>query len=86
MSTLLTELFRVGELEQRVIGHGWGSVVSIINNAQPSRCTTRLLQRIQLIQPGIEGVQTLADISHSRYAVIATKPVHRLPILPIVHN
>jgi len=28
----------------------------------------------------------LAGISRSRYDVIATKPVHRLQIRPIVHN
>jgi len=37
-------------------------------------------------QPGIERVQALADISRSRYVVIATKPVHRLKIHPMVHN
>jgi len=32
-------------------------------------------------------VQALADISRSAlYVVIATKPVHRLQIRPIVHN
>ena len=38
-------------------------------------------------KPGIERVQSLADISRSRYVVIATKflPVHRLRIRPIVH-
>jgi len=29
---------------------------------------------------------TLADISRSGYVVKATKPVHQLQILPIVHN
>jgi len=33
-----------------------------------------------------ERVQALADISRSRYVVIATKPVNRLQIRPIVHN
>ena len=28
----------------------------------------------------------LADISRSRYVAIATQPVHRLQIRPIVHN
>ena len=37
-------------------------------------------------KPGIERVQALADISRSRYVVIATKHVHRLQIRPIVHN
>jgi len=39
-------------------------------------------------KPGTEqvGLQALADISRSAYAVIATKPVHRLQIRPIVHN
>jgi len=39
-------------------------------------------------QPGIERVQSraLADISRLRHAVIATQPVHRLQIHPIVHN
>jgi len=37
-------------------------------------------------QPGIERVQALADISCSCYVAIATKPVHRLQIHPIVHN
>jgi len=31
-------------------------------------------------------VQTLADIARSGYVVIATKPVHRLQICPVVHN
>jgi len=31
-------------------------------------------------------VQAFPDISRSRYVVIATKPVHRLQIRPIVHN
>jgi len=36
---------------------------------------------------GIERVQALADIVHSRNVVKATtKPVHRLQIRPIVHN
>jgi len=39
-----------------------------------------------LTQPGIQRVQALADISHSRYVVIATKLVHRLQIRPMVHN
>ena len=34
------------------------------------------------LQPDIEQVQALADISRSRYFVIATKPVHRLQIRP----
>jgi len=34
----------------------------------------------------IERVQAFGDISCSRYVVIATKPVHRLQISPIVHN
>ena len=40
------------------------------------------------IQPGIEWVQVLADISRSALCChsIATKPVHRLQIRPIVHN
>jgi len=33
-----------------------------------------------------ERVQAFPDISRSRYVVIATKPVHRLQIRPIVHN
>jgi len=39
-------------------------------------------------EPGIKrvGLQALADISRSGYVVIATKPVHRLQIRPIVHN
>jgi len=39
-----------------------------------------------VLQPGIERVQALADISRSRYVVIATKPVHRLHIRPTVHR
>jgi len=39
-----------------------------------------------LDKPSIERVQTLADISRSRYVVMGTKPVHRLQIRPIVHN
>jgi len=37
-------------------------------------------------QTGIERVQALADIWRSGYVVIATKPVHRLQIRPIVNN
>jgi len=37
-------------------------------------------------EPGRERVQALADISRSRYVAIATQPVHRLQIRPIVHN
>jgi len=39
-----------------------------------------------ILKPGIERVQALADMSRSGYVVIATKPVHRLQICPIVHN
>jgi len=39
-----------------------------------------------VLQPGIERVQALADISRSRYVVLATKPVHRLHIRPTVHT
>jgi len=38
------------------------------------------------IKPGIQRVHDFADISRSRYVVIATKPVHRLQIRPTVHN
>jgi len=38
------------------------------------------------LQPGIEPVQALADISRSRYVAAATQPVHRLQIHPIVHS
>jgi len=39
---------------------------------------------VQLAQqkPGREPVKALADISHSRYVVIATKSMHRLQIRP----
>jgi len=37
-------------------------------------------------RPGIEPVRALADISRSALRCIATKPVHRLQIRPIVHN
>jgi len=39
-------------------------------------------------KPGIERVQALAGISRSRYVVVvvATKPVYRLQIRPIMHN
>ena len=37
-------------------------------------------------KPTTERLQALADISHSAYAVTATKPVHLLQIRPIVHN
>ena len=37
-------------------------------------------------KPGIERVQALADFRVRRYVVIATKPVHRLQIRPIMHN
>jgi len=43
-------------------------------------------QNPQQIKPGIKRVQALADISRSGYVVIATKPVHRLQICPIVHD
>jgi len=33
-----------------------------------------------------KAVQALADISPSRYVAIATQPVHRLQIRPLVHN
>ena len=46
----------------------------------------RTLLTMSLIKTCIERVQALADISRSRYVVIATKPVHRLQIRPIVHN
>jgi len=46
-----------------------------------------------LYKPGTERVQALADISRSRYVAIAsryvaiaTQPVHRLQIRPMVHN
>jgi len=34
----------------------------------------------------IHHIQAFAGISRSGYVVIATKPVHRLQILPTVHN
>jgi len=37
-------------------------------------------------EPGIQRVKALADISHSRYVVVATKPVQGLQIRPIVHK
>jgi len=38
-------------------------------------------------KPGIERIQQEEeDISRSRYIVIATKPVKRLQIRPVVHN
>jgi len=40
----------------------------------------------QYLEPGVEPVQALTDISRSGYVVIATKPVHRLQIRSIVHN
>jgi len=36
-----------------------------------------------ITKPGIERVQALADISHSLYVVVATKPVHWLQIRPV---
>ena len=33
-----------------------------------------------------EKKHVLANISRSRYVAIATQPVHRLQIRPIVHN
>jgi len=33
-----------------------------------------------------QHVHVLANISHSHYIAIATQPVHRLQIRPIVHN
>jgi len=38
------------------------------------------------VTQGTERVQAVADISRSRYVAIATQPVHRLQIRPIVHN
>jgi len=35
---------------------------------------------------GIERLQALADISRSRYVAVATQPVHRLQIRPIVQT
>jgi len=53
----------------------------------PTFFLNRALLRLNpALQPGIERVQAFADISRSRYVVIATKPVHRLQIRPIVHN
>jgi len=47
----------------------------------------RYLHRpVTITKPGIERVQALDDISRSGYVVIATKPVHRLQIHPIVHK
>jgi len=43
-------------------------------------------ETLTIVIPGIERVQALADISRSGYVVIATKPVHRSQIRPIVHN
>jgi len=43
-------------------------------------------ESVTQLQPGIERVQALADMSRLRYVVIATKPVHLLQIRPIVHN
>jgi len=34
----------------------------------------------------MQQVQALADISRSRYVVIATKSMYQLHIYPIVHN
>jgi len=39
-----------------------------------------------LAKPGIERVHALADILRLDFVVIATKPMHRLQICPIVHN
>ena len=52
-----------------------------VSNRSRRICTTR-----RISQPGIERVQPLADISRSRYVVIATKPVRRLQIRSIARN
>jgi len=38
------------------------------------------------LNPGTEQVQALADILRLRYVLMATKPVHRVQIRPMVHN
>jgi len=56
-------------------------------DSQPiSWLTLKKLRLTQQKQPGIEQVQKLADISHSRYIVIAMKPMHQLQIRPTVHH
>jgi len=45
-----------------------------------------LLPFVHSREPRVERVQALADISRSRYVVIATKPVHRLGLpFPKLH-
>jgi len=51
-----------------------------------AQCRRRMANFTHTLQPAIERVQALADILRSGYVVIATKPVHRLKIRPIVHN
>jgi len=56
-------------------------------SSQPiSWLTLKKLSPTQQKQPGIEQVQKLADISHSRYIVTAMKPMHQLQIHPTVHH
>ena len=38
------------------------------------------------MEPGIERVQALPDISHWSYVVTVMKPMHRLQICPIMHH
>jgi len=48
--------------------------------------TQKKLSTTQQKQPGIEQVQPLADISHSRHIATAMKPMHQLQIHPTVHD
>jgi len=52
-------------------------VAPVIQNSNVTDCDD---------EPDIERVQALADISRSRCAGIATKPVQRLQIRPTLHN
>jgi len=61
------------------------SVAYPIAYMRQTSCFSTLLS-LSPSKPGIERVQALADISRSRCVVIATQPVHRLQIRPIVHN
>jgi len=48
--------------------------------------STTYQQRTLIVQPVTQRVRALADTSRSGSTVIATKPVHRLQICPIVYD
>jgi len=62
----------------------------MVNKAYQMRrrrsCRRRKEKLLLSVKLGIERVQAFANISRSRYVAIATLPVKRLQIRPIVHN